>query len=101
VNNGSSRASYDTDKILWKFPKPVDVSSTELHCSYFEGRARITYTFDMIEPGGVVGGPVWLAIRGLDAEMRSSGEAPATWESARGLGADGGQGAPQVALSHL
>jgi hypothetical protein len=53
VNNGSSKASYGTDKILWKFPKPVDVSSTELHGSYFEGRARITYAFDMIEPGGV------------------------------------------------
>ena len=98
MNNGSSRASYDTDKILWKFPKPVDVPSTELHCSFFEGRARIT--FGMIEPGGVVGGPVVLSIRWLDAEMRSSGEAPATWRSARGPGADGGQGAPQVALSH-
>ena len=55
MNNGSSRASCDTDNILWKFPQPVDVSSTELHCSYFEGRACITYTFGMIEPGGVVG----------------------------------------------
>jgi hypothetical protein len=98
VNNGSSRASYDTDKILWKFPTPVDVPSTELHCSFFEGRACIT--FDMIEPGGVVGGPVRLSIRGLDAGMRSSGKAPATWRSARGPGADGGHGAPQVALSH-
>jgi hypothetical protein len=100
VSNGSSRASYDTDNILWKFPKPVDVSSTKLHCSYFEGRPRITYTFDMIELGGVVGGPVWLTIRGLDAEMRSSGEAPATSRSACGPGTDGGQGAPQMALSH-
>jgi hypothetical protein len=100
VNNGSSRASYDTDNILWKFPKPVDVSSTKLHCSYFAGRACITYTFDMIEPGGVVGGPVWLTIRGLDAEMRSSGEAPATSRSACGPGAGIGQVAPQVALSH-
>ena len=100
MNNGSSRASYDTDNILWKFPKPVDVSSTKLHCSYFEGQACITYTFDMIEPGGVVSGPVWLTIRRLDAEMRSSGEAPATSRSARGPGAGIGQGAPQVALSH-
>jgi hypothetical protein len=98
VNNNSCRASYDTDNILWIFPKPVDVSSTKLHCSYFEGRACITYTFDMIEPGGVGGGPVWLTIRGLDAEMRSSGEAPATSRSACGPGF--GQGAPQVALSH-
>jgi hypothetical protein len=100
VNNGSSRASCDADNILWKFPKPVDVSSTKLHCSFFEGRACIMYTFDMIEPDGVVGGPLWLAIRGLDAEMRSSGEAPATSRSACGPGPGIGQGAPQVALSH-
>lgn len=101
MNYGSSRASYDTDNILWKFSKPVDVSTTKLHRSYFGGWSCITYTFDTIEPCGVVGGPVWLTIRGFgrqDAWLRRG-----AWQH-RGrhavLGGGSGQGAPQVALSH-
>jgi hypothetical protein len=42
VNNGPSRASYDTDNILWKFPKPVDVSATKLHRSCLDGQVLRT-----------------------------------------------------------